>query len=98
MSKSKQIISKNDIISMIAVANDISKAEATRFVQSFFDSLSSELAKGNKVVFNGIISFDVATRKAREGRNPKTGAKIKIDAKKVITAKVSPVFSDSVVK
>lgn len=96
MSKSKKVVSKNDIVANIAVANDISKAEALRFVESFFNALSQELKEGNKIVFNGLMSFDVGMRKARKGRNPKTGKEIQIPAKKFVSAKVSSVFSDSV--
>ena len=91
-------MNKSQLISKIANNTKYSKTDIEKIITSMLEIIVETVANGEKVTLVGFGSFEARDRKAREGRNPKTGAKIKIDAKKVITAKVSPVFSDSVVK
>ena len=59
------------------------KKEAAQALESFLDSIESALAKGDKVSLIGFGTFSVSKRAAREGRNPATGAAIKIPAANV---------------
>lgn len=60
-----------------------SKKEAAAAVDAVLDAITSSLKKGQAVTLVGFGTFKVAKRKARTGRNPRTGEKIKISAKKV---------------
>ncbi len=75
-------MNKADIINEIAKAT-CSKAEAAKALDAFLDAVKKDLKKGNKVTLIGFGTFSVAKRAARKGRNPQTGAAIKIAAKKV---------------
>jgi integration host factor subunit beta len=57
--------------------------EAAIVVNTFFDSISEALIEGDKVELRGFGSFRVKKRKARTGRNPKTGASVKVRSKRV---------------
>jgi len=74
----------------------IPKAECIRIVESFFDIIKSELDKGNDVMISGFGKWTVKAKKARKGRNPKTGKEMTIDARRVVTFKPSNVLRDKV--
>ena len=65
----------------------ITKAQATSALNSFLDSTSGALKKGDKLILVGFGTFSVSQRAARTGRNPRTGKEIKIPAKKVVKFK-----------
>ncbi|MBE8190701.1 MAG: HU family DNA-binding protein [Alphaproteobacteria bacterium] len=73
-------MNKNDLISQVAEGTGITKADATRAVDSVFDSISGELSKKGEVRLVGFGTFSVAHRKATTGRNPRTGEAIQIKA------------------
>lgn len=73
-------MNKNDIISAVADQLGISRAEASKFVKTFFESIKKALKKGDEVRFVGFGTFYTSKRKAQKGRNPQTGAEIKIPA------------------
>lgn len=75
-------MTKADLISVIAEKTDITKAETTKAVDALFDAITAELAKGEEVQIAGFGKFIVRDRAAREGKNPRTGEKITIDATK----------------
>ena len=81
-------MNKADLVDKIAGACEISKAQATTAIDTAVDSITSALRKGDRVALIGFGTFSVSQRKARNGRNPQTGATIKIAARKV--AKFSP--------
>ena len=62
---------------------DLSKRQAAEIVDLFLDEIKTALQKGDRVALTPFGSFVVRHRKAREGRNPKTGEKIRIAARKV---------------
>ena len=74
---------KNDLVAAVVEKAGLSKKQAAAAVDAVLDTIKESLASGEKVSLNGFGSFDVKERKAREGRNPQTGEKIKIPAKKV---------------
>jgi DNA-binding protein HU-beta len=81
-------MNKADLVDRIAGACDISKAQATTAIDTTVDSITSSLRKGDRVALIGFGTFSVSQRKARNGRNPQTGATIKIAARRV--AKFTP--------
>lgn len=72
-------MNKADLIAAVA-AQDIAKKDAEKAVKAVFDSIGDALAKGDKVQLIGFGTFEVRKRAAKQGRNPKTGAAIKIAA------------------
>ncbi len=76
-------MSKADLVERIAKEAGISKAAAEKSVNSFISGVTASLKKGEPVTLIGFGTFSVTKRAARKGRNPKTGAEIKIKAKKV---------------
>ena len=73
-------MNKNDLIANVADDTGLSKAEATRAVDSVFDSITKSLTGGTEVRLVGFGTFSVVQRKASQGRNPRTGEKIQIPA------------------
>ncbi len=76
-------MNKTELIEHIAVHTDISKAAATRALESVIDAIKTTLKKGGSVSLVGFGTFAVGKRAARVGRNPRTGTAIKIKAAKV---------------
>ncbi|MGI9296944.1 MAG: HU family DNA-binding protein [Gammaproteobacteria bacterium] len=73
-------MNKTELIESIAKEAGLSKADAARALDAFVDTVSKSLKKKKPVVIVGFGSFDVQKRKARIGRNPQTGAELKIKA------------------
>lgn len=73
-------MNKTDLIKHVAVAAKLSKADSERAVKSIFDGITQALLKGSSARFVGFGTFKVSHRQARTGRNPRTGAAIKISA------------------
>jgi integration host factor subunit beta len=76
-------MNKLEIISALKNEANISKSEAARVVQIFFDYMSDALAIGDRVEIRGLCSFFVKEYKSYIGRNPKTGEKVTIQPKKL---------------
>jgi DNA-binding protein HU-beta len=73
-------VNKNDLVSSVASGSGLSKADATKAVDSVFDSITGALSDGQEVRLVGFGTFSVSHRRASEGRNPRTGEKIQIPA------------------
>jgi DNA-binding protein HU-beta len=89
-------MTKADLIDKMASDADISKAAAGKALDSFLDEVIKTVKKGNKVVLVGFGTFSSSKRKARTGRNPQTGATIKIAARKVPKFSAGKAFKDAV--
>ena len=89
-------MNKAELIEAMSNNAKISKADAKRALDSFLDSTSKALRKGDRVALVGFGSFSVSRRAARKGRNPQTGKEIEIPAKKVVKFKPGSELSDSV--
>jgi integration host factor subunit alpha len=87
-------LTKIDLVDMIYSELDIPKKECINIVEGFFDIIKDEFAKGNDVMISGFGKWSVKQKRPRIGRNPQTGEKMIIDARKVITFKPSPVLRD----
>jgi DNA-binding protein HU-beta len=75
-------VNKNDLVSLVAERVGFSKADATKAVDGVFDAITHALKRGNEVRVVGFGTFTVSKRAASQGRNPRTGAPIKIPASK----------------
>lgn len=89
-------MNKSDLISQMASDAGITKAQATSALNSFLDSTSGALKKGDKLILVGFGTFSVSNRAARTGRNPRTGKEIKIPAKKVVKFKAGSELANKV--
>jgi integration host factor subunit alpha len=89
-------MTKIDIIDSIYEQLGIPKKECVKIVESVFEIMKDELAKGNTVKISGFGKWTVKAKKKRKGRNPKTGKEMIIDARKVITFKSSTILRDEV--
>jgi DNA-binding protein HU-beta len=87
---------KSDLIEAIAKSADLSKAAAGRALEATLESISTSLKKGELVSLVGFGTFYVAKRAARNGRNPRTGATIKIKAAKVPKFRAGKGLKDTV--
>ncbi|MBK7406921.1 MAG: HU family DNA-binding protein [Saprospirales bacterium] len=91
-------MNKGDLVTKVAEAAKITKAQAASAVNTIFDSIADALHAGDKATLIGFGTFSVSERQARTGRNPQTGASIKISAKKVVKFKPGKELSESVNK
>jgi DNA-binding protein HU-beta len=73
-------MTKAELIDAVASSAEVSKADAERTLGAFFDHVTAATKKGDKVAWPGFGSFSTTKRAAREGRNPQTGATVKIAA------------------
>lgn len=79
----EDFMTKAELIEKVASAADIKKAEAQRVLDELIEAVKGSLKKGQKVTLVGFGTFSVSKRKARKGKNPRTGEAIKIPAAKV---------------
>jgi DNA-binding protein HU-beta len=89
-------VNKAELIDVIAVNADLSKADATRAIESVLETIITQLKAGDTVNLVGVGSFAVKARAARTGRNPQTGAAINIAASKVPVFKPGKALKDSI--
>jgi DNA-binding protein HU-beta len=76
-------VNKSDLVAKVATASGLTKANAERAIEATFASITHALKKREEVRLIGFGTFAVVQRAATEGRNPRTGAKIKIPAKRL---------------
>jgi DNA-binding protein HU-beta len=89
-------MNKAELITKIAEEAGITKVQAGTALETFMESVAKTLKKGDKLTLVGFGTFSVSKRAARKGRNPQTGATIKIKAKKVAKFKASKELSSKV--
>ena len=87
---------KAELVEAIAEKAGLTKADATRALEATFEVITKALKKGEKVPVAGFGTFNVSKRKAREGRNPQTGATVKIPARKAVTFKAGTALKETV--
>jgi len=80
-------MNKADLVNHIAKDTTVSKVAAAKMIDSLTTQVTKSLKKGERVTFVGFGTFSVTKRKARTGRNPQTGAPIRIPARKVVRFK-----------
>ncbi|NIM98962.1 MAG: hypothetical protein GTO24_13040 [candidate division Zixibacteria bacterium] len=89
-------MTKEEMVGKIAKEARVTKAQANKAINTFLDGVTSSLKRGRKVSFVGFGTFSVTRRKARMGRNPQTGAPIRIAASKVPKFKAGKQLRDAV--
>jgi len=87
---------KVELVEAVAAAAGLTKADATRAIDATFATITEALAKGDKVPLVGFGTFAISKRAAREGRNPQTGATVKIAARNAVTFKAGSALKDAV--
>lgn len=90
------VMNKTDLINAVAEKSELSKKDATKAVDTVFETIMDSLKDGDKVQLIGFGNFEVRERAARKGRNPQTGAEIEIPASKVPAFKPGKALKDSV--
>lgn len=89
-------MTKQDMINVMAKEARISKAAAGRALDAYIEAVGAELKKTGKLSLVGFGAFSCVQRKARTGRNPKTGSAIDIPSKKVVRFRAGKGLSDVV--
>lgn len=91
-------MNKQELIDAIAKESKLTKVDSKKALDGMIKSITKSLKKGDKVVLVGYGSFAVVKRAARMGKNPRTGAAIKIPAKKVVKFKAGAELAKAVEK
>ena len=89
-------MTKECLVEAVAKKTGCSKSAAGDYLNTILDEIGNALKKGEKVTLTGFGTFSVSRRKARTGRNPATGATIKIPAKTVPKFKAGKALKDTV--
>ncbi|MCE2944504.1 MAG: HU family DNA-binding protein [Xanthomonadaceae bacterium] len=89
-------MNKSDFVNAVADSAELSKADAGRAVDAVVEVIKKALKKGDTVTLVGFGTFSVRKRAARQGRNPQTGATIKIKASKSPAFKAGKALKDAV--
>lgn len=76
-------MNKAELIDAVAGRGDVSKREVTEIVDAFIEEIKKSVVRGDKVAISGFGIFEAQARKARLGRNPRTGETVKIKATKL---------------
>ena len=87
---------KVELVEAVAEKAGLTKVDATKAIDATFAAITEALVKGDKVPLVGFGTFDVSERKAREGRNPRTGETVTIAARKAVTFKAGSALKDAV--
>lgn len=89
-------MNKNELIGAVADSSGLSRNDASKAVESVFDTISSALSKGDEVRLVNFGTFSVAKRKASTGRNPRTGEPMTIKASSQPKFRAGKALKDSV--
>ena len=89
-------LTKADLIEEVLRITELPRKESETIVETIFDSIIESLQKGQKIEIRGFGSFRTRERRGRIGRNPKTGAKVEVPAKRIPFFKPSKELKDFV--
>ena len=89
-------MNKTELVAAMAEKAELSKKDAEAALKAFTDAVADELKKGGKIQLVGFGTFEVSERAAREGRNPQTGAPMKIAASKAPKFKAGKALKDAI--
>ena len=87
-------MNKTELVAAIAERTELTKKDADQALKAFIDVVGDELSKGEKIQLAGFGTFEVSSRAAREGRNPQSGAPMKIAASKAPKFKAGKALKD----
>lgn len=88
-------MTKAELIEEVARAIDVTRKDSEAVIETIFDSIIDSLRKGDKVEIRGFGSFRIRQRESRTGRNPKTGEKVEVPARKIPYFKPSKDLKDN---
>ncbi len=91
-------MNKTELVAAVAAKVGLTKKDAERVINATVDAITENLVKGDKVQLSGFGIFEVKTREARVGRNPRTKETIQIPATRLPAFKASKALKDSVAK
>lgn len=91
-------MNKTELVDAVAASTGLTKTDTKKTIDAVFDEITKSLKKGDSVQLIGFGTFKTSERKAREGRNPQTGATIKIAARKVPAFSAGAALKDAVNK
>src|SRR5438067_11283668 len=94
--QSTSTLTKADLIEEVLNVTELPRKESESIVETIFESIIQALQKGEKIEIRGFGSFRTRQRRGRVGRNPKTGAKVEVPAKKIPFFKPSKELKDFV--
>lgn len=89
-------MTKAEFVAKMAEKTEFTKVDTEKAVNAFLETVTETLKAGDKITFVGFGSFEVAERAAKEGRNPSTGEKMQISAKKAPKFKAGKGLKDAV--
>ena len=90
------LINKGELVETVATKVGLTKADANRAIDATFEAITKALKKGDKITLVGFGTFGVSRRQARTGRNPQTGAQVKIPARNAVTFKAGAQLKNEV--
>ncbi len=89
-------MTKADLVDQITAKGDLTRRDGEVIIETFFGSIIDALRSGDKIEIRGFGSFRTRQRNSRTGRNPKTGSKVEVPAKRVPFFKPSKELRDMV--
>ncbi len=89
-------MNKSELVASMAEKTGLKKVDVEKVLKAFTETVTDELKKGEKIQLVGFGTFEVAERPAREGRNPRTGATMKIKASKAPKFKAGKALKDAI--
>ncbi|MGC9525512.1 MAG: HU family DNA-binding protein [Limnospira sp.] len=89
-------MNKGELVDVVAARADVTKKQADAVLSAALESIMDSVSRQEKVTLVGFGSFEARERKAREGRNPKTGQKMDIPATRVPAFSAGKMFKDKV--
>ncbi|MGI6325099.1 MAG: HU family DNA-binding protein [Bacilli bacterium] len=89
-------MTKAELVELMAKEAEITKAAAARALDGFEKGVTNSLKRGKKVTLVGFGTFDARKRAARTGRNPQTGATVKIPARNVVVFKAGSKLKEAI--
>lgn len=89
-------LTKAQLAEMLFDQIGLNKRESKEMIDAFFDLITDSLVEGGDVKISGFGNFQIRTKAARPGRNPRTGEPVAIEARRVVTFHASPKLKDAV--
>ena len=87
---------KREIAERVAQQTGLPQVAVKQVIQMLFDEVITEVAAGNRLEFRDFGVFEVVVRRPRTGRNPRTGDKVAVPPKRVVTFKMGKIMKDRV--
>lgn len=91
-------MTKADVVEIIFEKVGLSKKEAQDIVETIFETIKQAFKEGESVKLSGFGTFNVRRKRARRGRNPKTGSELEITPRRVLTFRASNQLKDAIEK